>query len=338
MTEQNIQRFIELSDEDIQNQLLALLKRSIPQASKRQEKFNPVEVLLCYGLFEIVDPHKFGSRNAADLPSEVKKLATFFKRPATSLTSKMLNLDGSLAHSGKEEVALYAYLASQPQQVYRELYSRIIRLARNLDISSENLADYLMPLPPGSSDSEYFLGQEELPASTATLLQGQEQEFNRLQKDYELAPLVTEKLLERRVRLGQHRFAQAVLANYAYTCVFCGFNPQSLLPASGLLRASHIKPWAVSSGEERLNMQNGLVACPTHDAAFDEGYLTVETDFTITISHLLQASIASDPKVSHYFSQEGRSNNLHQKLQLPATARTPAGTFLTYHRENVFKG
>jgi putative restriction endonuclease len=36
-----------------------------------------------------------------------------------------------------------------------------------------------------------------------------------------------------------------------------------------MLIASHIKPWRISTSTERLDVRNGLAACPTHDIAFD---------------------------------------------------------------------
>lgn len=36
-----------------------------------------------------------------------------------------------------------------------------------------------------------------------------------------------------------------------------------------LLTASHIKPWAASSADEKLDAENGFLLCPNHDALFD---------------------------------------------------------------------
>ena len=45
-----------------------------------------------------------------------------------------------------------------------------------------------------------------------------------------------------------------------------------------MLLAGHIKPWRDSTHRERLDLSNGLAACPSHDVAFDTGLLTVEDD------------------------------------------------------------
>lgn len=44
------------------------------------------------------------------------------------------------------------------------------------------------------------------------------------------------------------------------------------------LRASHIKPWKVSSDLEKLDGNNGLLLAPHIDHLFDQGYISF-TDF-----------------------------------------------------------
>jgi putative restriction endonuclease len=57
--------------------------------------------------------------------------------------------------------------------------------------------------------------------------------------------------------------------------VFCGLNPG---PFGGkrMLLAGHVKPWKDSTSTERLDLTNGLAACPSHDVAFDTGLITVD--------------------------------------------------------------
>src|SRR5437660_685389 len=79
--------------------------RSIRQrtTATRQVAFLPVETLLCYGLFYRLDPHRFGGANIDRVPDLVKVLAATFRRSPGSLTSKMLNLDGSRANAARPE-------------------------------------------------------------------------------------------------------------------------------------------------------------------------------------------------------------------------------------------
>jgi len=148
------------------------------------------------------------------------------------------------------------------------LYKDILMAARDLSISEEALPDFLGYLSPGSA-AEDLLGQEDLPSSTASLLAGSEGALRELEQAFTLNEMQTEKFAERKIRLTQHRFALQVLENCGRICVFCGFDPRSLPIRNGLLRASHIKPWAVSDQRERVDVRNGLTACPMHDSGFD---------------------------------------------------------------------
>ncbi len=93
----------ELSVERIRDYLLEIARRSQPLPGHRQVPFNFVEKILCYGLFYLCDPHKYGGANIQSVPESVKQLATFFQRTPGSITNKMLNLEGARPHSAKEE-------------------------------------------------------------------------------------------------------------------------------------------------------------------------------------------------------------------------------------------
>src|SRR5579871_2381996 len=133
---------LELSPQQILNCLTEIYKRQFPKPGHRQVPFNIVETLLCYGLFYILDPHKYGGANIATAPQCVKTLAAFFRRTPVSITNKMLNLDGSRQHSAREEPSLFAYLASAPT-LYSALYKEILTSARSLAIDEETLPDFL---------------------------------------------------------------------------------------------------------------------------------------------------------------------------------------------------
>jgi len=100
---------LELSPQGILNHLSEISKRQFPKPGHRQVPFNMVETLLCYGLFYVLDPHKYGGANIGTAPQCVKALAAFFRRTPGSITNKMLNLDGSRQHSAREEPSLFAY-------------------------------------------------------------------------------------------------------------------------------------------------------------------------------------------------------------------------------------
>src|SRR5262249_27917916 len=49
------------------------------------------------------------------------------------------------------------------------------------------------------------------------------------------------------------------------------------------LKASHIKPWRVSTDSERLDGANGLLLSPHVDHLFDEGYITFSPSQSLVI-------------------------------------------------------
>lgn len=322
---------LELSHREILNQLTEISSRQLPEPGHRQVAFNTVETLLCYGLFYILDPHRYGGANIAKVPSIVRTLAAFFRRTPGSITNKMLNLDGSRQHSARDEPLLFAHLASEPT-LYPSLYRDILITARNLSIGEEALPDYLNYLHDGAGMEDLF-GQEDLPNSTAVLLAGSDIEMQELEQVFALGERRTEKLAERKIRLSQHRFALEVLDNCGGTCVFCGFEPRSLPLRSGLLRAAHIKPWAAADNRERVDVHNGLAACPMHDAAFDQGYLAINGDHRIYEARVLQESVVQDRGVNLYFGDK-----LSPSLILPQHAKQPADRYLVYHWQKIFKG
>jgi putative restriction endonuclease len=330
-TKKMLHDYLELSREDIQKQLADICARQYPDPGRRQVPFNEVETLLCHGLFTLCDPHRYGGANIHTVPPTVTTLAMFFRRTPGSLISKMLNLDGSRTHSARSEPLLFATLAAEPM-LYHTLYLRILNAARDLLIQEHMLPDFLDYLSL-SHPSEELLGQEDLPTNSGALLADAEEEMKHIENTFALSERLTEKLAERKIRLAQHRFAKDVLENCEYQCVFCGFESRSLLSKSNFLRASHIKPWAVSTPHERVDLKNGLAACPIHDAAFDQGYLTVSEGFHISRANLLQESATKDYRADIYFDQI-----LFHNLFLPANAKKPDARYLLFHREHIFKG
>jgi hypothetical protein len=92
-----------------------------------------------------------------------------------------------------------------------------------------------------------------------------------------------------------------------------------------LLRASHIKPWAVcASDSERLDVFNGLLLAPNLDATFDCGLMTVADDGAIVLSEELKADdcriLGLDTSL-----RVGRLDDAHR-------------IYLAFHRERVFRG
>lgn len=76
-----------------------------------------------------------------------------------------------------------------------------------------------------------------------------------------------ERLVVRRV--GQDIFRRALERYWQDACAITGISDRDLL------RASHIKPWADSSDNERLDVYNGFLLAAHLDAAFDKHLVTI---------------------------------------------------------------
>lgn len=98
----------------------------------------------------------------------------------------------------------------------------------------------------------------------------------------DLGPTVREAVILARV--GQGPFRKRLLEVWEGRCAVTG---ATLLP---VLVASHIKPWMVSSNEERLDPANGLMLVGTLDRLFDTGLITFEDSGAMRISPLVPES------------------------------------------------
>jgi predicted restriction endonuclease len=93
---------------------------------------------------------------------------------------------------------------------------------------------------------------------------------------------------------------------------------------SSILKASHIKAWAISSPIERLDPFNGLLLSPNLDALFDSGLITFEDDGSLVIS----------PRISE---EDKTSLGLTEKMKL-RKVNGAHKAYLLHHRENNFRG
>lgn len=129
-------------------------------------------------------------------------------------------------------------------------------------------------------------------------------------------------------RIGQQQFARQVLENSDFACVFCGLSTKKhAIRSARMLIASHIKPWSDSTNRERLDTTNGLAACPTHDAAFENHLISLDRSGRIVRSAELQRAIAADPAWDNAFG----SRTLASSLQLAESARPPGPSYVDWH-------
>ena len=127
-----------------------------------------------------------------------------------------------------------------------------------------------------------------------------------------------------KVRRGQEYFRQAVLNNFEGRCGVTGLDVRELLIAS------HILPWGKHEAE-RLNVRNGLCLSRLHDAAFDIGLVTFDSDLRLKLSKRLKAALPQRSVAENFAAYEGMS------LQLPKDAVLPDEQFLAVHRVEVFQ-
>lgn len=107
-----------------------------------------------------------------------------------------------------------------------------------------------------------------------------QEEFKEIQQVENLPISRTEKERLIKSRIGQGKFKK-LLVKRECKCALCGVTD------SRVLIASHIKPWSVSTNAERLDVNNGLLLCPNHDALFDKHLISFDLDGKIVISQSL---------------------------------------------------
>jgi putative restriction endonuclease len=127
-----------------------------------------------------------------------------------------------------------------------------------------------------------------------------------------------------RVRRGQQFFRQAVLNAYGVRCCISGIS----IPR--LLIASHIKPWS-NFPTDRLNPRNGLCLSSLHDAAFDDGLITLDENRRVVLSKRLRSHLPQESLANNFVAFEGKV------IRPPEKLAEPDDDFLSYHRTTIFK-
>ena len=115
-------------------------------------------------------------------------------------------------------------------------------------------------------------------------------------------------------RVGQGRFRAAVLAREPRCRITATMQARYLV-------ASHIKPWAVCTGDEHLDGANGLMLAPHVDHLFDTGLISFEDKGDLVVAPSL------DPQVLQAWHIDAGAN---VGRFAPDQAR-----YLAYHRQYV---
>lgn len=126
----------------------------------------------------------------------------------------------------------------------------------------------------------------------------------------------TEKEILLQARVGQGRFRNDLINEWD-SCAITGEK------ARVLLRAAHIKPWKISTNEERLDPNNGLLLLVNLDVAFENGFISFDD--------------AGGILISEKFSKEQQARlaiSSDMRLRMPPTDKRRA--YIRYHRGHKF--
>jgi predicted restriction endonuclease len=85
-------------------------------------------------------------------------------------------------------------------------------------------------------------------------------------------------------RRGQGKFRRDLEKRWNDACAVTNCSIREVL------RASHIKPWARSSNEDRLNPQNGFLLLANLDILFEKGFVSFDDDGRMLVSKELSAT------------------------------------------------
>ena len=119
-----------------------------------------------------------------------------------------------------------------------------------------------------------------------------------------------------KARIGQGKFREQLLAKYG-SCIISGID------ISKALVASHIKPWAVSTNEERVSVNNGLLLSATYDRLYDSGLITFVNEGKLIISRFVSEKNRNKLQIKN-----GQVYKLQSNMQMK--------NFLEYHNDVIF--
>ena len=119
-------------------------------------------------------------------------------------------------------------------------------------------------------------------------------------------------------RVGQGEYRSKLLLE----CPFCPF---TMVNDERLLIASHIKPWAKSNDDEKIDPKNGFILTPTYDRLFDQGFITFSNEKKIIVSPWITPM--NQKRLSIY--------NGMKIPYIPMDSKREE--YLEYHRKNIYK-
>ena len=259
--------------------------------SRQGKKWNREETILAFELYCRLPFGKIDKKNP-----EVIELAKIIGRTPDSVSMKILNL----AHFDPIQQARGVTGLSNGSALDSEIVSEFRKNLGELAYQAQIIKEKYTGSPDFIDLDMYkYIDIEKIPDGTYR---------NQLMKE----------------RMGQYEFRVAVLMSYRNKCCITGLSHPKMLIAS------HIKPWAVSKEKnERTNPSNGLCLNTFHDKAFDQGLMTIGTDYRIVISSQLKNAEMDETTKRWFMSYSGKEIMLPDKFY-------PEKEFIQYHNDMIF--
>lgn len=213
-----------------------------------------------------------------------------------------------------------------------EELSNPIRPKDHMDLLGPTLPSKYSPLQPnGNGNQGVYLAPvtDEMAAVLCQLLLGQIEsiakgnepdanlavDIQNVLGDVKIQATVKQQLVNARVGQG---FFRSMIELIEPSCRLTGVTDRRFL------RASHIKPWAVSNNQERLDGYNGLLLSPHVDHLFDKGFVSFTNGGELMVAKSLPESVLE---------------SWHLTASVTAKPLLPRQhPYMQYHREHVFLG
>ncbi len=258
----------------------------------RQDLWTREQLLLALNLYHKIPFGQFDHRNP-----KVINLAELIGRTPSAVSRKLGNFASLDPYHQNRGVKGLGNAGKATEDIWKEFYNNWDQLVPESEALLEDLTN--------TTKGDIEISQDES-------AQFPNQELERL----------TEIERSVKIRMGQRFFRQSIMASYREHCCVCG------IPIPELLIASHIIPWK-DREDLRLNPHNGLCLCALHDKAFDRGFMTIDSNYTVVIS----------PVIYHYLPQEALNSGLiaYQKRKILLPDRfLPEKSFLEFHQRQYF--
>lgn len=212
--------------------------------------------------------------------------------------AKHITIGSGQRYSGRTRIAI----SLKDVSCFEKIYGKLVRDNSKTYIKFDNEGFNMLQLIAGDWEPPISIQDEELINSIDAIL------GSKVLGDGEKQALIKQ-------RIGHSLFAKKVKERAGKTCQI---NPK----ISRNLIASHIKPWAVSERNEKVDIANGLCLSPNYDGLFEYGVISFNDDGSIIINKLSNHEMGA-------YGLNGSERIIVTNAQ---------STYLAWHRENKLRG